>query len=926
MERIMRNLIAGIVFGVFACGVAGQAFPIRAVGEPVYPDDVGIEWFEWYSGTLDRVGDVNGDGVDDLVVLMADDSKLASNRSMWLYVANEAEDGSISFGAPERLAGFDLEGDYISDFAIHDHNGDGLNDLLFVTDQRHDLEVWINSPVGFVLGMTLHNGLDGTVEGQHILIEDIDQDGDQDYLLVSPDYSEGGIWTKQTNENFTYEPVGFNGSFFEYPSAVFDLEGDGDIDLVNLYDQHISAIKPTADGWAEDDVSSELVATNFRHFGQGQIFADVNGDGVEDVVIFGEAEGGEDDGKRGFGFFLAPFEIGDWDPKTGDYEELEPREIPYFVFQRFENEYSQSFEEPDFWELMLSSPGDLDGDGTDDLIYYPFEGKTSGWQIFDPLNQNGRRAVVPAMSVHGEGKLTRDMDIDFDRYAYRDAYMDINGDGVKDRLVATAAERGVAMDVWNESDFGLMVWGVLSNPFDKRMVLEEQDAMTRWNLGSMSHVIAADLDLDNDPEILVNVGSIRLFDRDEAGLFGSPDFPRFFGARGGFLTIVAQFDDDPRPDIVTMGIGLGRGFPGVHQNPDMSEERMYPIDSGPNPDSRFNHWDELEKLGTYFQSNDSSVDVGDVDGDGWDDIVMRGEVGIEDGHHGDAVLVWINDPDGYFTVGPITPVRDLFSARTLNIGLVDADNDGDLDLVSVGDEDIESGHVLGVHLNDGTGAFVLDREIPIHDVFGGVPYWFTVEDLDGDGFEDVMVLLQDTDDLHEVAVVYGSVGGLAQEPVYLVGGNAAEVLAVDLDGNGLRDVLTCSYQSGGGDQFKNSISILFQVEPRVFMPMVSIDDLDLSGVNVADMNRDGVDDLIACSNRTSGLDVDDVVRVFYSVPGVCRADLNLDGHLDFFDISLFLKMLGERRPLADLSGDGGFDVQDVIEFLKVYGDGCLGGE
>ena len=54
----------------------------------------------------------------------------------------------------------------------------------------------------------------------------------------------------------------------------------------------------------------------------------------------------------------------------------------------------------------------------------------------------------------------------------------------------------------------------------------------------------------------------------------------------------------------------------------------------------------------------------------------------------------------------------------------------------------------------------------------------------------------------------------------------------------------------------------------------------------------------------------------------CTADLNNDGTLDFFDVSVFLSLFGASDPVADLNNDGNFDFFDVSAFLVAFGTGC----
>jgi trimeric autotransporter adhesin len=58
--------------------------------------------------------------------------------------------------------------------------------------------------------------------------------------------------------------------------------------------------------------------------------------------------------------------------------------------------------------------------------------------------------------------------------------------------------------------------------------------------------------------------------------------------------------------------------------------------------------------------------------------------------------------------------------------------------------------------------------------------------------------------------------------------------------------------------------------------------------------------------------------------GVSRpADLNGDGNIDFFDISLFLSLFNAQDPVADFNDDGLFNFFDVSSFLNAFQAGCL---
>ena len=56
--------------------------------------------------------------------------------------------------------------------------------------------------------------------------------------------------------------------------------------------------------------------------------------------------------------------------------------------------------------------------------------------------------------------------------------------------------------------------------------------------------------------------------------------------------------------------------------------------------------------------------------------------------------------------------------------------------------------------------------------------------------------------------------------------------------------------------------------------------------------------------------------------GLCRADMNFDAQLDYFDISSFINHFAQGDLAADYTGDGSLNFFDVSAFLNAFNSGC----
>lgn len=82
---------------------------------------------------------------------------------------------------------------------------------------------------------------------------------------------------------------------------------------------------------------------------------------------------------------------------------------------------------------------------------------------------------------------------------------------------------------------------------------------------------------------------------------------------------------------------------------------------------------------------------------------------------------------------------------------------------------------------------------------------------------------------------------------------------------------------------------------------------------------DTIDDSELGFNRRAFVTIDtDSVEVFVT----CSADLNADGHANFFDVSEFLSQFNSLDPAADLNKDGEFNFFDISIFISSFNLGC----
>lgn len=366
-------------------------------------------------------GDVNGDGIDDFIIGAQNDtpSGLNSGATYVVFGSTDGFDRSFELSSLDGVNGFRLVGANLNDFSgasvssAGDVNGDGIDDIL------------IGAP-GANAGDN-NNGETYVVFGSNAAF-------DARFNLSSLDGSNGFRINGIARDDFSGRSV----------SSAGDLNGDGIDDIIvgapaagsdgEVYVVFGSATEfdagfdlSTLDGSNGFTISD--AASTGETIGNVSLAGDVNGDGIGDILI-GAASDGDDDKSEAYVVFgsITGFDA-DFDLSSLDGT----------------NGFKLTGASPnDFVANKISSAGDVNGDGIDDIIILSTTNVRGTLNSADVVfgTSDGFDATLDRSSLDGTNGFTLSTS---GTRPIRDASSagDVNGDGIGDMLLREQ-ERGNA--------------------------------------------------------------------------------------------------------------------------------------------------------------------------------------------------------------------------------------------------------------------------------------------------------------------------------------------------------------------------------------------------------------------------------------------------------------------------------------------------
>ena len=257
------------------------------------------------------------------------------------------------------------------------------------------------------------------------------------------------------------------------------------------------------------------------------------------------------------------------------------------------------------------------------------------------------------------------------------------------------------------------------------------------------------------------------------------------------------------------------------------------------------------------------VAVADFTGDGLPDIASASWV--------DNKIAWYRNLGG--GVFANQQVISTNAASAVAVAVADVDNDGLPDIISAGG--VNSTSKLAWYKNHGAPTyFVFGQEHPILgasgttlSASGNAPYDLAVADLDQDpnGYVDIAVVSFNDS---TVSFLRGTGNGaFTRQILSTTQQGAIEVTLGDIDGDGLKDIISISAQGGQVTWFKNNGSAPFGPAN-----VIAIGIGGLNGLTVSDLNKDGKIDVIVSTVRPFGMNIPARVLCFENLGGGAFGD------------------------------------------------------
>ncbi len=551
-----------------------------------------------------------------------------------------------------------------------------------------------------------------------IAFSDVNGDGNEDVLITGLNSSNDNISKLYLNDgagNFNEMQPSPSFEFIDNSTFVFsDINGDGIEDLIITGGP--ASFNQLTKLYINDGTGNftEILDTPIDGIIRGSMaFSDVNGDNTEDLLITG---------KKNFGRIITKLYTNDG---LGNFTEImsSPFDSVFNSFVAFSDVNGDGNEDfiitgEDESGVLISK---LYLHNSDSLANFaevedtPFEGVRFGSIAFSDVNSDGNKDVL----INGEnssgnkstklylndglGNFNEMQETPFpDVLGNSIAFSDVNGDGIEDLFIAGKNDSFDKVSKLYINDGSGNFTEKTGNPFD----------------GISSGSIAfSDVNGDGNQDLLIT-GENSSFDRiaklytnDGSGNFTDTAITPLDGVFNGSVAF-SDVNGDGFQDVLITGGKSSSAISGI--------TRMY-LNNG---SGYF-----IEKINTPFEGTYwSSIAFADVNGDNFQDVLITGEASFS----GPSTKLYTNDGLGNFTEMVDTP----FDPVTLSsIAFTDVDGNGSQDVLITGQNDSFS-RIAKLYTNDGLGNFTEKTGIPFDGVSSGS---VAFADVNNDGTQDVLI-------------------------------------------------------------------------------------------------------------------------------------------------------------------------------------------
>ena len=818
------------------------------------------------------IGDVNGDGIDDMAIgAMGTDANGFSSGTVYVVFGKSNHGAEIELGSLSSSDGVAIFGPNAGDglgnrvFGIGDINDDDVDDLLVRSNSGRAFLIYGSNSFPSSINLSLPDGIVSTeivysqsTSGNAAGVGDVNDDTVDDFAIEAGNGSlfvvygtSGGygamldLTSLSATEGATISGLS---AFSVNPNSVSgagDINGDDIDDVVigNSSQRDVYLIYGKAGGIdSAIDVTAiaasagQTIQTNIFGFGESVSGGlDVNGDGLDDLMV-GAPDTQGDEFHSGSVFVIMGRPGGlpsNLDPLTLDGTNgFEFRGVMQNGEAGRTGTLMPDVNGDALADILVGVPGTLSNEHRRAYVIF------GSSEAFPPLldgndinGQNGFRIDA------GSDELFTAASVDFAG--------DLNNDGVGDILIGASQYAGGFGNVAPPGEayliYGTDFVGNLPRASVVPAQVSEAESPVQLAIGSPfsiplqwtalvdrvpttqyifrpENVLIADFDGDGALDTAVNHEQDPLFAT-------TASVSVFLNDRNGGMRFAGRGDlDDVAEEMVAQDIDNDSDMDIVTTNPDSGSVSVL-INGGHGNISRVFHFDTT--------NSPKALAVTDLDGNDHPEIIYSGSSPASFGF-------LTNFGGGVFGAESLLTV----SSNIASLQAIDIDKDGDNDIVTA--------HEDGVRIweNDGTGGLT-EASLLSYDIPDGLeipPVDLLVGDFDGDGKVDIAVTHANSFSTanSRLTLIWNDGNGVfSVAPAISIPGKPVRSDSGDLNGDGRLDVaysFDLSY-----------IAVTYGAGDRAFGDTVEyIIGEDSTAINVIDIDGNGTDDIISTSVGCNG--------------------------------------------------------------------------